>query len=330
VATSGNNRSKLLLVVLLVTALFLITLDLRGVNIAKGSRSATQTFLAPVQRGFSDFFSPVGNFFSDVKNFGNTKAKVTELEKENAKLKSQLVINSDVKGQLAKLKGALNLAGRGGYRVVSARVIGQGSASTFSQTITIDAGSSDGVAKDMTVINEAGVVGVVKSVTSSSAIVILMSDPTFRIGVRIAGTQSVGIVLGQGSGRYVLQLLDPAGTIKFGDVLLSLGSDNYRPFVPGLPVGSVSSVDHSNSALTQTASVIGYANLNSLGVVSVITAAAKQDPKDSLVPTPDPIKTIYVTASPTATPSSSASSAPSATPSPMPTPKKTSSGKAKP
>jgi rod shape-determining protein MreC len=168
----------------------------------------------------------------------------------------------------------------------------------------------------MTVIGEAGIVGVVKSVTSSSSIVILMSDPSFRIGVRIAGTQSVGILLGQGSDRYTLQLLDPTGTIKFGDALLSLGSDNNRPFVPGLPVGSVSSVDHSNSALTQTASVVGYTNLNALGVVSVIVSAAKQDPKDSLVPTPDPIKTIYVTPSPTSSlfPSGSLSPSPQATP----------------
>ena len=321
-AASGNNRSRLLLVILLVTALFLITLDLRGINIAKNSRSATQTFLAPVQRGFSDFFSPVGNFFSDVKNFGRAKAQITDLEKENAKLKNQLVVNADVKGQLTKLKGVLNLAGRGGYKVVSARVIGKGSASTFSQTITIDAGSNDGVQKDMTVINESGIVGVVKSVTGSSAIVILMSDPTFRIGVRIAGTQTVGILLGQGSNRYTLQLLDPAGTIKFGDALLSLGSDNNHPFVPGLPVGSVSFVDHSNSALTQTASVTGYANLNSLGVVSVITTAAKQDPKDSLVPVPDPIKTIYVTATPVPSASASPNSSPgSATPKPSPTSK---------
>jgi rod shape-determining protein MreC len=316
VAAGGNNRSRLLLVILLVTALFLITLDLRGINIAKNSRSATQSFLAPVQRGFSDFFSPVGNFFGDVKNFGKAKAQIRDLEKENAKFKNQLVLNSDVKGQLAKLKGVLNLAGRGGYKVVAARVIGQGSASTFTQTITIDAGSYDGVQKDMTVINESGIVGVVKSVTGSSAIVILMSDPTFRIGVRIAGTQTVGILLGQGNSRYTLQLLDPTGTIKFGDALVSLGSDNNHPFVPGLPVGSVSFVDHSNSALTQTASVTGYANLNSLGVVSVITAVGKQDPKDSLVPTPDPTKTIYVTATPTPSQSGVTSNSPAPTPAP--------------
>ena len=81
-AAGGNNRSRLLLVILLVTSLFLITLDLRGVNITKNSRSATQSFLAPIQRGVSDLFSPVGNFFSDIKNFGKTKSELKELKKQ--------------------------------------------------------------------------------------------------------------------------------------------------------------------------------------------------------------------------------------------------------
>jgi rod shape-determining protein MreC len=318
-AAGGNNRSRLLLIILLVTSLFLITLDLRGVSLTKGSRNATQSVLAPIQRGFSDFFSPVGNFFSDIKNFGKTKAEVKDLTAENAKLKKQLVINADVQGQLTKLKGVLNLAGRGGFKVVAARVIGRGSASTFSQTITIDAGSSDGVAKDMTVMSDLGLVGVVKSVSSSSAIVLLMSDPTFRIGVRIAGSQSVGVLQGEGSSHYSLQLLDVAGTIKHHDAILSLGSDNNRPFVPGIPIGYVSSVDHKNASLTQTATVTGYSNLNALGIVSVILQAPSGDPKDSLVPKPTPTATIYVTSSAkpdTATVNTTAST--TAKPSPMP------------
>jgi rod shape-determining protein MreC len=320
VASGGNNRSRLLLVILLVTSLFLITLDLRGVSITKSSRNVTQSVLAPIQRGFSDFFSPVGNFFSDIKNFGKTKAEVKDLEAENAKLKSQLVINADIQGQLTKLKGVLNLAGRGGFKVVAARVIGRGSASTFSQTITIDAGSSDGVTKDMTVISDLGLVGVVKSVSSSSAIVLLMSDPTFQIGIRIAGSQSVGVLKGEGSNRYNLQLLDASGTIKFQDVILSLGSDNNRPYVPGIPIGFVSSVDHKNESLTQTASVTGYSDLNSLGVVSVILQAPSGDPKEALVPKPIPTATIYVTSTAkpdTATVNSTIKT--SAKPSPVPT-----------
>ena len=232
-AVGGGNRPRLLLIILLVTSLFLITLDLRGISLTKTTRSATQSFLAPIQRGFSDFFSPVGNFIGDIKNFGKIKAENEDLKVANAKLKSQLVMNKDIKGQLDKLKGTLDLAGRGGFKVVAARVIGQGSASTFSQTITIDAGTRDGVNKDMTVISDIGLVGVVKSATTSSAIVLLMSDPTFKIGVRIAGSQDVGVLSGNGTNRYTLQLLDATGSIKENDVLVSLGSDNNRPYEIG-------------------------------------------------------------------------------------------------
>ncbi len=309
-AAGGNNRSRLLLVILLVTSLFLITLDLRGVSITKNSRSATQTLLAPVQRGVSDLFSPVGNFFSDIKNFGNTKDQLKNLRKENAKLRKRVIFNKDIAGELKKLKNVLDLAGRGSYKVVSARVIGKGSSSTFSQTITIDAGSNDGVKKDMTVMGELGLVGVVKSATSTSAIVLLMSDPTFRIGVRIARSQSIGVLMGEGDNTYTLQLLDPSGSIEVDDVLLSLGSDNNKPFVPGLPVGYVKSVKNTSATLTQEANVKSYSNLSSLGIVSVIIKSTNGGPKDALIPrpTPTPTTTVYVTQQPTPEASPSESS----------------------
>jgi rod shape-determining protein MreC len=146
-----------------------------------------------------------------------------------------------------------------------------------------------------------------------------MSDPTFRIGVRIAGSQSVGVLQGEGSSHYNLQLLDSTGTINHHDAILSLGSDNGRPFVPGIPVGYVSSVDHKNASLTQTATVTGYSNLNALGVVSVILQEPSGDPKDSLVPKPTPTATIYVTS--TAKPdtvTANATSSGTAKPSPIP------------
>jgi len=298
VARGGGNRSRLLLVILLVTALFFITLDLRGVSLTKGSRSVTQTILSPVQRTFSTIFSPVGRFFGDVKNFGKTNAELKQALATNKLLKSQLAEKSDTKGQLAQLKAVLDLAGRGNYKVAAARVIARGSASSFSQTITIDAGSSSGIRSDMTVISQNGLVGVVKSTTSSTSIVLLLSDPSFKVGVRIARSQSVGVLSGLGSTEYSLVLLDPSGTIKTGDILLTNGSEGNRPFVPGVPVGVVVGVDNSAASLTQTATVNSYANLNDLGIVSVILSAPTSAPSRPLLPTPNPTVTVYVTPAP--------------------------------
>ncbi len=301
-ARGGSDRSRLLLVLLLVSSLLLITLDLRGINVASGLRNTTQNVLAPVEGFFARIFSPVGNFFGDVKNLGNTRKKIEELTSEVDKLTAQAAINEDIAGQLNQLKGVLDLAGRGGYKVVAARVINRGSNSTFKQTITIDAGSSSGIERNMTVISDAGLVGVVKSVTSNNAIVLLMSDPTFKVGVRIAGTQSIGVVSGQGGDSYLLQLLDTTGEIKKGDVLIARGSDGNKPFVPGVPVGVVNTVQSNASSITQNADVDGITDLERVGVVAVVVAAPTQPARESLYPKPEPVITVLVTPTPTPTP----------------------------
>ena len=300
-ASSGGNRSRLLLVLLLVSSLFLITLDLRGVNLASGIRSGVSTVISPVENLFTKVFSPVGNFASDVRNFGQSKKQITELNKQIDLLKAKQVLDEDMVSQLNQLRNVLDLAGSGGYQVVAARVINRGSTETFKETLTIDAGSRSGITKNMTVISESGLVGVVKSVTSNSSIVLLMSDPTFKVGVRIAGTQSIGVVSGLGSSTYLLQLLDATGEIKEGDALVARGSAGDRPFVPGVPVGIVTNVNSNASSITQNADVESSANLEKISVVAVVTAATKGDPRDSLIPKPRPKPAAPVIPTPTPT-----------------------------
>ena len=302
-ARGGGNRSRLLLVLLLVSSLFLITLDLRGVNLAGSIRSGVSTVISPVENLFSKLLSPVGNLARDVKNFGQSKKKIAELSKQVDELKAKQIIDEDTVGQLNQLKNVLDLAGRGGYKVVSARVINRGSTESFKETLTIDVGSSDGISRNMTVISESGLVGVIKSVGSNSSIVLLMSDPTFKIGVRIAGTQSIGVVSGQGGSTYLLQLLDATGEIKVGDTLVARGSQDGRPFVPGVPVGTVTTVQSNASSITQNADVASMTNLEKLSIVAVVITPPIGDPRDSLVPKPRPTATVYITPSPTPTPS---------------------------
>jgi rod shape-determining protein MreC len=302
----GEGRSRLLLIILIVTSLFLITLDLRGVKILDGLRSGTQNVLSPFQKAGSTVVSPFRNFFGDVTHLGRTRNEIEKLKADNARLKNQLLQRKSADAELAQLKSVLDLAGRAGYKVLAARVISQGASTSFTQTITIDAGTTSGVRQNMTVVSGEGLVGVVKESYLNSALIMLATDPDFKVGVRIAGTQQIGILSGRGSKRAELQLLDNQQIVKVGDVLLARGSTNNRPFVPGIPVGVISGVDNTAGSIAQTASVMLYPNFSALGVVSVVLSAGKNNPGDALVPaapqpTPVPTVTIYVTPSPTAT-----------------------------
>jgi rod shape-determining protein MreC len=301
----GDNRGRLLLIGLIVTALFLITLDLRGVSVINGVRNASQSAMSPFQSAGSWAISPFRNFFSDITHLGRTRNQIEKLTAENERLRLALQNRKNADVELEQLKGVLDLAGKAEYRVVSAKVISQGSSTSFSNIITIDAGRTSGIRPNMTVISGFGLVGVVKTVYSGSALVELASDPSFKVGARIAGTQQIGILSGQGSRNALLQLLDNTTTVKVGDVILARGSSNGRPFVPGVPIGEVTAVENSASAVTQTAEVKFYVNFSTIGVVSVVVKAPEVDPRDALVPpkpvpTPLPTVTITVTPSPTA------------------------------
>ena len=301
----GDNRGRLLLIGLIVTALFLITLDLRGVSVINGVRNTTQSALSPFQKAGSWAISPFRNFFSDVTNLGRTRNKIEKLTAENNRLRSALQNRKNADAELTQLKSVLDLAGTAEYRIVSAKVISQGSSTSFTNTITIDAGSKSGIRPNMTVISGFGLVGLVKVVYSNSALIELASDPSFKVGARIAGSQQIGILSGQGSRKALLQLLDNTTTVKVGDVILARGSTGGRPFVPGVPIGEVTAVDNSASAVTQTADVKFYVNFSTLAVVSVVLRSSEIDPRDALVPakpmpTPLPTVTVTVTPSPTA------------------------------
>jgi rod shape-determining protein MreC len=302
----NGGRARLLLVILIVTSLFLITLDLRGVKVIDGFKQGSQTIMSPFQRAGSTVFSPVKNFFSDVTHLGRTRKQIEKLEAENANLKQKLINRKSADAQLKQLKNILDLAGTAGYKIVNAKVISHGSSQSFAQTLTIDSGSNAGIKKNMTVLSQNGIAGVVKDVYPSSALIQLASDPSFRIGARIAGSQQIGILSGRGSRSASLQLLDNSTTVKEGDVLLARGSIANRPFVPGVPLGYVTSVDNSAGAVAQTATVRYYTNFSTLGVVAVVLSGSGSNPGDALVPvkprvTPIPTVTVFVTPSPTPT-----------------------------
>ena len=301
----GEGRARLLLIILIVTSLFLITLDLRGVKILDGVRSGTQNVLAPFQKAGTTVVSPFRNFFGDVTHLGRTRNQIEKLKAENAKLRSKLLQRKNADGELLQLKSVLDLSGRANYKVIAARVISQGSSTSFSQTVTIDIGTLSGVRPNMTVLSGEGLVGVVKESYAHSALIMLATDPDFKVGVRIAGSQQIGILSGGGSKRASLQLLDNQSIVKVGDVLLARGSTHNRPFVPGVPVGVISAVDSSAGSIAQSATVMLYPNFSALGIVSVVLSAGKNNPGDALVPaasapSPVPTVTVYATPSPTA------------------------------
>jgi rod shape-determining protein MreC len=279
-----QRPTRTVLVLLLLACFTVITLDVRGGDRSPLDplRSVVGEALGPVETGAATVVRP----FQAVPAFFHTtdglRSQVTRLQAQNDALRSRLATTSVDRNRAAELDGLLRTSRSTGYSLVPARVVAMGPAQSFSRTVTIDAGTTSGVHPDMTVLNNDGLVGRVIRADRSTATVLLIVDHESVVGGRLGSSMEVGFLRGRGElgdgGRLDLDLVDNSVTAARGDILVTWGSRNRRPYVPGVPVGRVESVYSSPRQLSKRAVIDPLVDFSSLDVVGVVVAAdAKSD-----------------------------------------------------
>ncbi len=310
-----NRRTRLVLGVLLIAAIVLITLDFRDGG-ASPARSVGADIFGPIERVTHDVTDPVSSLFDSITGGSSAQGTIATLQGENAELRAELSsaqLSQTVKKQLAQL---LQLDA-GGYRIVAASVIAAGG--DFSDTVTLDAGSKDGIRPNETVLNGSGFVGTVTQVSADISTVLLANDASSVVGVQIAVGGEIGDVTGtgkslSGSALLRLSLFDANTVLRTGQQVITYASVGDQPEVPGVPVGTIVSVSNSAGALTQTAMVQPYVNFTALGVVGVVVQVPRHNPRVSILPRPAPTVTITVTPRPSGSQSPANSTSTPATP----------------
>jgi rod shape-determining protein MreC len=301
-----SRRTRLVLSVFLVAALAMITIDYRGGGSLRPLTSLGDAVFGPMERAASAVTRPAANLV----NGSSSGLDASALQRQNAQLRAELSQARLSKSQSAQLSRLLQLAGRGGYRIVAANVIA--AATGYEDTVTIDAGSADGIKPDETVLNGDGLVGRVVSVSSATSTVLLATDGSSAVGVRMAGSAQVGSVTGMGKGlsgpsTLQLRLFDASAVLQPGEQLVTFGSVGGSPYVPGVPVGTVVRVEQSANALTRDALIRPFVDFTALGVVGVVVVPPRVNPRDSVLPprprsSPVPTVTRTVYASPGTSP----------------------------
>ncbi|MCQ8769899.1 rod shape-determining protein MreC [Streptomyces telluris] len=301
-----TRESRLLLVLLVAIAFALITVDIRGGERSPldGVRHAAASVFGPVEKGVASAVDPFGNAVAAVRDSDERHNRISALERENTSLKQRLGSDDRNRGRAAELDAMLKTAGRGQYGIKGAQVIAIGAAQGFSWTVTIDAGSRDGIKRDMTVLNGDGLVGRVTTVARDTATVLLANDPKFTVGTRMEKSGELGFANGQGAGVLRVELLNGKAAVRPGDRLVTFGSSKDKPFVPGVPVGEVTRVEPAGGSLTRTLQVRPFVGYSKLDIVGVVVEPPRTDPRDTVLPpkpeAPKPTPTVTVTVTPSA------------------------------
>jgi rod shape-determining protein MreC len=308
----NSRRTRLVLGVLLIIAIALITLDYRDGG-ASPARNVGADIFGPIERVTHDVTDPVSSLFDSITGGPSAQSTIASLQQENAQLRAQLSsaqLDKAARQQLAKL---LQLDA-GGYQIMAANVIAAGG--DYSDTVTLDAGRSDGIKPNETVLNGSGFVGTVTQVSEDTSTVVLADDASSVIGVQMEGSSQIGAITGTGksmSGSTMLRLtlFDANAALQPGQQVDTYASVGDQPEVPGVPVGTIVSAQSSPGSLTQTALVRPFVNFTTLGVVGIVVQVPQHNPRISILPRPAPTVTVTVTPHP----SSSASQAPGTLPS---------------
>lgn len=281
-----SRRTRVVLTMLVLAALTFIILDLRGgQGPLSGVRNVGANVIGTVERVAATIFSPITGASSWWSTTRDQSTQIRTLTAENERLRGEAKTFANDLARVKALDDLLGVASVGQYRVVPAEVIAVGPAQDFSWTVTIDAGKSDGIEQDMTVMNGQGLVGRVLKTTSSTATVVLLVDTSSAVGGRVAGSEEIGIVSGTGrQDSLSFQLLDPTADLKVGDALVTFGSKGGRPYAPGLPIGEVVEVGGTPGQLTRVATIRPYVDVSTLTLVAVVTKPPRVDPRDSILP----------------------------------------------
>ncbi len=283
-----TRRSRVIILVLLVVAFTLITVDYRSSGSSSGLRGALRDVFGGVEGAVTTATRPVGRTLSSLAHPNRYQKRADALAAENAELKRRIAEDDEVRRQAAALSSLRLLADRGQYTIIPARVVAIGDITGTDWTVTINAGSADGVTPDKLVLNSDGLVGTILTATAHTAVVQLVSSPESHIGARLENTRLLGAVAGRGGGPDALTftLYDAMLQVKKGDRLVTFGSADYAG---GVPIGVVTKVLDSDGGLSRSAEVTTFAALGSLDLVGVVIGKPATDPGDRvLAPRPVP------------------------------------------
>ena len=277
---------KMLLVVLTLICAALLGISCLYHDAVKPFRNIFASFVIPMQDGINT----VGNWIGD--NVGSFKT-ISELKEENKVLSQRVDTlteqNEAYKMKLKDLDDLEELVKLGKeydqYETIAANVISNGSGNWFEEFV-INKGTKDGIAENMNVITNGGLVGIISEAGDNYAKVRSIIDDDSSISAMSSSTSDTCIVKGNQevmneSNVIEVSHISKNAKMKDGDQLVT--SHISSRFLEGLAIGTVQNITVDAGMLTKSATLIPAVDFEHIKQVLVITQL-KEVPKGEETP----------------------------------------------
>jgi rod shape-determining protein MreC len=204
---------------------------------------------------------------------GQLIAQNEQLNRENQRLKLELVQGQQAAQENARFRQHLNWQARAPWKLKLAKVALRDPANWW-RSVQIDLGSRDGIKANFPVLTPDGLVGRVSSVSLTRSQVALVGDPNCRVSALVENeSRDHGVVLNSSSSLdnslVTLGYLPRGAVLKPGQKVVTSGIGSVFK-QKGVPIGTVVDFEQTGYGLQTEARVKLAANLSSLEEVWVL------------------------------------------------------------
>jgi rod shape-determining protein MreC len=227
--------------------------------------------MAEVQRVATGGIGEARGFWQSYLNLRQTGRENESLKQRVSQLEVALQRERALAGQTRVLQEMLDLKTETPFATTPAMVIASGASPEF-RTMTLDKGSSQGLATDMAVLAPAGVVGRVILPTPRAAKVQLIIDRNAAAAGLVERSRAQGVVVGTGSDRMRFEYVPGTADLKVGDRVVTSGMDGIYP--KGFVLGQIESIERSAGEFSNVL-IRPAVNLSALEAVLVVTSATE-------------------------------------------------------
>ena len=263
----AERRSVVLVMVYAALSLILLVVGERIP--AAGLRGVGAALFAPFDRvaGAAD------RLFNSWQENEKLHARVAQLESDNARLRLMAAENP-------RLREQLKLAQWRSLPLRPVEVLALGGGEPLPDAATLSAGKNDGVEVGDAVMTSDGLVGRVTESWPTLSRATLLTDANQAIACEVETTGVNGIVrfVPAPRPRLILSAVAIADTVRVGERVVT--SDLSLRFPRGIPVGTVTRVDHDATGLMQEIEITPAARLARLRHVFV--APGPRPPADGI------------------------------------------------
>ena len=218
------------------TALVLIAIFAFLITNSKSITSPVRTNVSDTTSAPFDSFHRFTAGLGKIMPFASFREENGRLKGEIELLKRKIEESRLVLAENQRLKEILSFKKSIPFATVPAEVIGR-DASNWSNSLVIDKGTLGGIRQNRAVLSTKGLVGRVLEVGRYSARILLITDPSSRVGVLIQRNRQGGMLVGRPDGRCKMVYIALDSDVTKGDRVITAGLGSLFP--KGILVGEV-------------------------------------------------------------------------------------------